>query len=226
MENLKASMEHLNETTSSLRGIIQESRWRARESAANDGFGKESRGRFAAAIADARKTVQSASDVTRSHKRKGLARHAFEERELAKDLRALISNLRATEFSFIGTARRKAKQRARAEQRSEPRPAQNQTLMTPLFTLNLLRVLFVTFCATIGGMVSAEMLDTRLPGRPIGLFSVCSSCLSIDCSKAFLCAHFRPPRSACSSDCFSRTCSWPRRSCIINARDDQVGRPA
>ncbi len=40
--------------------------------------------------------------------------------------------------------------------------------MTPLFTVNLLRVLFVTFCAAIGGIVSAELQPTALPGVLIG----------------------------------------------------------
>ena len=36
--------------------------------------------------------------------------------------------------------------------------------MTPLLTVNLLRLLFVTFCLAIGGIVSAEMFGTALPG--------------------------------------------------------------
>lgn len=40
--------------------------------------------------------------------------------------------------------------------------------MTPLVTFNLLRVLFVTFCATIGAMVSGEVTNTVLPGLCIG----------------------------------------------------------
>ena len=41
--------------------------------------------------------------------------------------------------------------------------------MTPSFTLNLLRALFVVFCATIGAMIAAEILDRALPGILIGL---------------------------------------------------------
>src|SRR3982074_2654824 len=36
--------------------------------------------------------------------------------------------------------------------------------MTPLLTVNLLRVLFVTFCAAIGGMVTAETQGNPVPG--------------------------------------------------------------
>src|SRR3989440_1850209 len=41
--------------------------------------------------------------------------------------------------------------------------------MTPLFTVNLLRVLFVTFCGVIGASISSELLDRTLPGMVIGI---------------------------------------------------------
>src|SRR3979490_1657923 len=41
--------------------------------------------------------------------------------------------------------------------------------MTPLLTVNLLRVLFVTFCATIGAIASAELEENMLPGLVLGL---------------------------------------------------------
>lgn len=41
--------------------------------------------------------------------------------------------------------------------------------MTPIFTVNLLRVLFIVFCSTIGGMIGAEILERALPGILIGL---------------------------------------------------------
>ena len=41
--------------------------------------------------------------------------------------------------------------------------------MTPLLTVNLLRVLFVTFCAVVGGMVGFEVLQRAWPGIVIGL---------------------------------------------------------
>lgn len=40
--------------------------------------------------------------------------------------------------------------------------------MTPLLTVNLLRVLFVTFCAAIGGIVTAETQGNAVPGVLIG----------------------------------------------------------
>jgi uncharacterized protein YacL len=41
--------------------------------------------------------------------------------------------------------------------------------MTPLLTVNLLRALFLTFCAAIGGMVTGEMQGNAFPGILIGV---------------------------------------------------------
>ncbi len=41
--------------------------------------------------------------------------------------------------------------------------------MTPLFTVNLLRILFVTFCTTVGIMASHEILNNPIPGAVLGL---------------------------------------------------------
>jgi len=41
--------------------------------------------------------------------------------------------------------------------------------MTPLLTINLLRVLFVTFCTTIGALVSSELQGDSWPGLVLGL---------------------------------------------------------
>src|SRR5439155_23439832 len=40
--------------------------------------------------------------------------------------------------------------------------------MTPLFTVNLLRVLFVTFCGVIGAPISSELLHRTMPGLLVG----------------------------------------------------------
>jgi uncharacterized protein YacL len=41
--------------------------------------------------------------------------------------------------------------------------------MTPLLTVNLLRALFATFCAVIGGMVGQELQETPIPGAIVGV---------------------------------------------------------
>ena len=43
--------------------------------------------------------------------------------------------------------------------------------MTPLFTINLLRVLFVTFCGAIGSLISGELQGSTMPGLLIGLLA-------------------------------------------------------
>jgi uncharacterized protein YacL len=41
-------------------------------------------------------------------------------------------------------------------------------MMTPMLTVNLLRALFVTFCAAVGGIVTAETQGSLIPGILIG----------------------------------------------------------
>src|SRR5205085_2237322 len=41
--------------------------------------------------------------------------------------------------------------------------------MTPLLTVNLLRVLFVTFCGAIGGIVTSEIQGNPVPGVLVGV---------------------------------------------------------
>jgi uncharacterized protein YacL len=41
--------------------------------------------------------------------------------------------------------------------------------MTPMLTINLLRVLFVTFCAAIGAIISSEFIGNSWPGLAIGI---------------------------------------------------------
>jgi uncharacterized protein YacL len=41
--------------------------------------------------------------------------------------------------------------------------------MTPQLTVNLLRVLFIAFCATVGSIVSGEAMDNAVPGLLVGL---------------------------------------------------------
>ncbi len=53
--------------------------------------------------------------------------------------------------------------------------------MTPSLTVNLLRVLFVTFCGAIGGIVTGETQGSYVPGLWLELFSVSSSFWRIGC---------------------------------------------
>jgi len=89
MENLKASMEHLNQATSALAesskkldGVIEQAD-SAMTSAKNAADGLQD------AIADTRKVLRSATQG------KGLVATLLNDQQLATDLHALISNLRA-----------------------------------------------------------------------------------------------------------------------------------
>ena len=115
-------------------------------------------------IADARKTVQAATQVFREAKEgKGLLPALLTNQELANDLRALISNLRAHGVLFYRDNAAKSRHALPVNKRRNAAPGWG-TLMTPLLTVNLLRVLFVTFCGAIGASVSAE-LTGKLLGR-------------------------------------------------------------
>src|SRR4051812_19918424 len=58
--------------------------------------------------------------------------------------------------------------------------------MTPLFTVNLLRTLFVTFCGAIGGIVTIETKDNLVPGALIGVVFGLAMVLADRLLKGFL----------------------------------------
>ena len=96
MENLKGTFDHLNEATAALSesgkkldGVIQKA------DAAMSSVGKDADD-LQLVIGDARKTVQSATQVFREAREgKGLLPALLTNQALANDLRALIANLRA-----------------------------------------------------------------------------------------------------------------------------------
>ena len=134
------------------------------------------------AIADARKTIQAATQVMQEATNgKGLLPTLLTNQELARDLQALVSNLRDHGVLFY----RDSAAKAEAQRRSGAAPGHaakaRGTLMTPLLTVNLLRALFLTFCAAIGGIVTAETQENAIPGILIGTVFALSSCWRIDC---------------------------------------------
>ncbi len=169
MDNLKASLENLKDNHDALSESSQKHQWRDRESRVTPWIQRrKSADDLQLVIADARKTMQTAGrSYPRSENRQRFARDVVEQPEaVANDLQALISNFRAHGVFFIETARAKEAARARYT-RSNAAPTRTLN-MTPLLTVNLLRVLFVTFCATIGGMVAVEV-QQRQPGIIIGV---------------------------------------------------------
>lgn len=119
MENLKASMDHLSQATGAL----------AESSKKLDGVIEKADGTMASSkkaaddvqllIADARRTIQSAGQVIREATNgNGLLATLLNNQELAKDLQALISNMRSHGILFYRDSA--AKEEARAARPREP----------------------------------------------------------------------------------------------------------
>ena len=96
MDNLKNSLQHLSETTNSLAQSSQKLEGVISQADATMSSMKKDADSLQLVLADARKTVQSAGDVFRqaSHG-EGMLGTLISNKELAADLKALISNLRA-----------------------------------------------------------------------------------------------------------------------------------
>ena len=122
MENLRSSIERLNQTTGALAesskkvdGVIEKA------GATMDSYKKAAED-VQAAIADARKTVQAATDLIREAKTgDGLLATLLSNQEVAKDLQALISNMRDHGVLFYRDSAAKAEARA-AQARAEETP--------------------------------------------------------------------------------------------------------
>jgi ABC-type transporter Mla subunit MlaD len=96
MENLKQTFDHLNTTTASLSGSAKKlDGVMDKADAAVGSVGKDADD-LQLLLSDARKTVQSASQVFKEAREgKGLLPSLLTNQELANDLRALVANLRA-----------------------------------------------------------------------------------------------------------------------------------
>ncbi len=123
MQNLKGSFEHLSDATTSLAesskkldGVI------AKADAAMTSMRKDADD-LQLVIADARRTVQTATQVFReATEGKGLLAALLTNQQLANDLRALIGNLRAHGVLFYRDSAAKIEMKAR-EQNTPRRPA-------------------------------------------------------------------------------------------------------
>jgi phospholipid/cholesterol/gamma-HCH transport system substrate-binding protein len=128
MENLKATVEHLNVATTAL----------AESSKKIDGVLEKADGTMASAkkaaddvqvaIADARKTIQAATQVMQEATHgKGLLATVLTNQDLARDLQALVSNLRAHGVLFYRDSAAKTEARAAAERnQNTPRKSEGR----------------------------------------------------------------------------------------------------
>ena len=123
MENLKASVEHLSTATAALAEASKKADSVLEKSDSAMGSAKKAADDVQLAIADARKTIQSATEVIReASEGKGLLPTLLTNQELAKDLRALVSNLRTHGVLFYRDSAAKAEAKAAAERpQSTPR---------------------------------------------------------------------------------------------------------
>jgi phospholipid/cholesterol/gamma-HCH transport system substrate-binding protein len=121
MENLKASMEHLNQTTGSLAesskkvdGVLDkaDSTLSSAKKAAED---------FQAAMTEARKLLREATNGN------GLLATLLKNEQLGKDLRALISNLRSHGVLFYRDSAAKAEAARPVEQRNQSPSPRSKT---------------------------------------------------------------------------------------------------
>lgn len=120
MENLKSSVEHLNQATGALAESSKKIDIVVEKADATMGSTRKAADDLQIAIADARKTIQAATQVMRqATSGTGLLPTLLTNQELAKDLQALVANLRAHGVLFYRDSA------AKAEARGVPSRPQN-----------------------------------------------------------------------------------------------------
>jgi ABC-type transporter Mla subunit MlaD len=122
MQNLKASVEHLNSATAALAESSKKIDGVLEKADATMGSAKKAADDIQTAIVDARKTIQAATEVMQEATHgKGLLAALLTNQDLAADLRALIGNLRAHGVLFYRDSAAKDEARAAAERNQKPR---------------------------------------------------------------------------------------------------------
>ena len=116
LENLKASVEHLNTATTALAQSTQKIDGVIEKAGGTMDSAKKAADDVQVAIADARKTIQAAIEVIQQETSgKGAFAALLTNQDLARDLRALVSNLRAHGVLFYRDSAAKEEARAAAE---------------------------------------------------------------------------------------------------------------
>lgn len=116
LENLKASVEHLNTATTALAQSTQKIDGVIEKAGGTMDSAKKAADDTQVAIADARKTIQAATEVIQqATSGKGAFAALLTNQDLARDLRALVSNLRAHGVLFYRDSAAKEEARAAAE---------------------------------------------------------------------------------------------------------------
>lgn len=121
MENLRASVEHLKTATTALAESAQKIDGVIEKAGGTMESTKKAADDVQLAIADARKTIQAATQVIQqASSGKGAFAALTTDQELAKDLRALVSNLRTHGVLFYRDSAAKEEARAAAEREQTP----------------------------------------------------------------------------------------------------------
>lgn len=113
MENLKSSIDRLNQTTGNLAESSKQIGGVIEKAGATMDSSKKAADDVQLAIADARKTIQAVTDLMRDAKSgNGMLATLLNNQEVARDLQALISNLRDHGVLFYRDSAAKAEARA------------------------------------------------------------------------------------------------------------------
>ena len=124
MDNLKSSIERLNQTTGTLAESSKKIDGVLEKAEATMGSTKQAADDVQVAIADARKTIQAATDLIRDARTgNGMLATLLSNQEVAKDLQALVSNLRDHGVLFYRDSAGKAEARAAQQQERQQPPA-------------------------------------------------------------------------------------------------------
>jgi ABC-type transporter Mla subunit MlaD len=120
MENLKSSIDRLNQTSGTLAESSKKIDGVIEKAGATMDSAKKAADDVQVAIADARKTIVAATELIRGAKTgSGLLATLLNNQAVAKDLQALISNLRAHGVLFYRDSVGKAEARAAASPRGQ-----------------------------------------------------------------------------------------------------------
>jgi phospholipid/cholesterol/gamma-HCH transport system substrate-binding protein len=121
LENLKASVEHLNVATTALAESSQKIDGVIDKAGGTMDSAKKAADEVQVTIADARKTIQAATQmIQQASSGKGALAMLLTNQDLARDLRALVSNLRAHGVLFYRDSAAKEETRAAAERGQNP----------------------------------------------------------------------------------------------------------
>lgn len=124
MQSLKSTLEKLNETSSALAESSKKIEGVLEKADATMASSKEAADSLQKLIVDARGTIDAASGLIREARSgDGVLGAVLSDEELANDVRALITNLRAHGVLFYRDSVRKAEERAsRAQPETQPTP--------------------------------------------------------------------------------------------------------